>query len=264
MHEIVDWRFPFGQPIQKVVQNDRTPKQVFVLGVYASAVHAKWTGVDGKNIVSALAVASEPYIFWKGDFAEDIIEHIAIPHELGNLSPATQQFNGPSGIALDEMILQPLGLERANAWLCDLVPHSCINPSQKKAIERAYIPIINRYELPKHSVPPVPSKLTDEKLRKEIFEEFFESEAKILILLGDQPIRWFLQHYDNRWKKLSDFGYDIKHYGQLWPTKIGERKISVLPLAHPRQIAKLGHSSAKWYNLHQEWLDRYASQILRS
>jgi len=262
MHEIADWRFPFGQSVQKVIQTDRSPKQVFVLGVYASAVHAKWTGVDGKNIVTALAVASEPYIFWKGDNAKSIIEQITIPSELGNLSPAAQQFNGPSGIALDDLILEPLELKRESAWLCDLVPHSCVNPSQKKAIERAYLPVAKRYNLPEHSVPAVPSKLADEKRRKEILEELFESNAKTLILLGDQPVKWFLQHYDNRWKRLSDFGYENNQYGQLWPTKIDGRKITVLPLAHPRQIAKLGHSSAKWYNLHQEWLDKHARKVL--
>ncbi len=34
--------FPFGQKVKEVVQKDRIPKQVFVLGVYASAVHARW------------------------------------------------------------------------------------------------------------------------------------------------------------------------------------------------------------------------------
>ena len=34
--------FPFGQELKKVEQKDRSPKQAFVLGVYASAVHARW------------------------------------------------------------------------------------------------------------------------------------------------------------------------------------------------------------------------------
>ena len=34
--------YPFGEELKQVVQQDRTPKKVFVLGVYASAVHAKW------------------------------------------------------------------------------------------------------------------------------------------------------------------------------------------------------------------------------
>jgi len=33
------------------------------LGVYVSAVQAKWLNKDGKIIVQALAVASEPEIF---------------------------------------------------------------------------------------------------------------------------------------------------------------------------------------------------------
>ena len=50
--------FPFGQPIKRVVQTDRSPKRVFVLGVYASAVHARWCNDRGKQLVRALAVAS--------------------------------------------------------------------------------------------------------------------------------------------------------------------------------------------------------------
>ena len=48
--------FPFGQPLSIVKQEDRTPKEIFVLGVYASAVHARWIGIDGKVKINALAV----------------------------------------------------------------------------------------------------------------------------------------------------------------------------------------------------------------
>ena len=65
--------FPFGQPLMQVKQKSRTSKGVFVLGVYASAVHARWVDARGKQIVSDLAVASEPEIFWRGDGAEKII-----------------------------------------------------------------------------------------------------------------------------------------------------------------------------------------------
>jgi hypothetical protein len=263
MRDITTWRFPFGQPVRKVIQTDNTPKQVFVLGVYASAVHARWTGVDGKTIVNALAVASEPYIFWKGDHPERIISKISIPFELGSLSPANQQFNGPSGIALDELILDPLGLIRTDAWLCDLVPYSYANPAQKKAIERAYSPVAKKYGLPDHSVPPVPSRLAGKKRCKDILDEFHESKSTILILLGDKPIEWFLRHYDSRWNKLTDFGNDSTTYGRLHSALIDGREIMVLPLAHPRQIAKLGRSSPGWYNLHQTWVKDYSREVLK-
>jgi hypothetical protein len=253
--------FPFGQPVQEVVQTDRTSKDVFVLGVYASAVHARWININEKTIVNALAVASEPYIFWRGEDAGTIIQKIDIPRELGKLIPAKQEFNGPSGLALDNLILNPLGLDRQKVWLCDLVPHSCANPSQSKAIERAYLPIAKKYGLAQHTVPPVPNPLTDGNRRKEILEEIIESESKILIMLGDKPIQWFLTYVDNRWKKLSDFGYITKSYGQLYETHIDGKEILVLPLAHPRQIAKLGKSSAVWHDIHERWLDQSANKV---
>lgn len=38
----MEYKYPFGEIVQPLVQKDRTAKQVFVLGVYASAVHARW------------------------------------------------------------------------------------------------------------------------------------------------------------------------------------------------------------------------------
>lgn len=63
----MNYNFAFGQPLVSVEQKDRSPKGIFILGVYASAVHAKWRDKKGKVLVNALAVASEPYIFWRGN-----------------------------------------------------------------------------------------------------------------------------------------------------------------------------------------------------
>lgn len=73
--------FPFGEPILPLVQPDRTTKRVFVLGVYASAVHARWIGEDGRQKIGAVAVASEPEIFWRGDqdVARQIVSAIRQP-----------------------------------------------------------------------------------------------------------------------------------------------------------------------------------------
>ena len=69
--------YPFGEEVHRLVQQDRTPKKVFVLGVYASAVHARWK--KGNEIIcQAIAVASEPRIFWDGnkEEAKEIIGRI--------------------------------------------------------------------------------------------------------------------------------------------------------------------------------------------
>jgi uracil-DNA glycosylase len=253
--------FPFGQQAREIVQIDRTQKKVFVLGVYASAVHARWVGADNKIIVNALAVASEPYIFWRGENADAIIQSIVVPSGLGKLVSADKQFNGPSGLALDELILKPLGLTRNDAWLCDLVPHSCVNPNQNKAIERAYLPIAKRYELSKPTVPTVPTILTNETRRNAIWDEIQESGANILVLLGDKPVQWFLTYFDPRWKRLGDFIKDGQPYGEFWNVEIKGKKMEVLPLAHPRQIAKLGKSSPVWYDQHQIWIKKDPSGL---
>lgn len=80
--------FPFGEPIRRVAQGDRSPKRVFVLGKYASAVHARWIGPEGDQKIRAVAVASEPCIFWKGEGAEEIVTRIPVPIEAGRLVTA--------------------------------------------------------------------------------------------------------------------------------------------------------------------------------
>jgi len=254
--------FPFGQPVRFVIQQDRTPKRVFVLGVYASAVHARWIGPDMRTIVHALAVASEPYIFWRGEGAEEILRQITVPPQLGRLECPDPKFNGPSGQSLDDHFLKPLGLRRDNAWLCDLVPHSCMNAGQQAAIERAYLPHITQYHLPTPTVTCLPQQLSDASRRAAIQEELGESRADILILLGDQPIRWFLRFFDATYSTLSMFGTDPQAYGQLHPFSIAGKILHVLPLAHPRQVSRLGSSSRGWYNLHRSWETDTAPTLL--
>jgi hypothetical protein len=255
-----EYAFPFGQKIHAVRQIDRGQKKVFVLGVYASAVHARWLDAEGKLIVNALAVASEPEIFWKGDeeTARKIISTISIPPKLGSLTlpeKNEKSLNGPSGISLDRDILSPIKQNRKSTWLCDLLPESRLNINQLKAIYREYVPLMKDYDLPIPTVPSEPTNWTDSDRRREIVQELIESKADTIILLGDQPIKWFLFHLSKKWERLSDFGTTDKEYGRCHPFNcdvIG-RTIQVLPLAHPRQTGKLGNASKIWNNLHNHW-----------
>ena len=249
-----DYRFPFGEKLHRLVQEDRTPKKVFVLGVYASAVHARWMK-DGKVECPALAVASEPRIFWDGneDEAREIIGRIKIPAELGTLSPAGKNLNGPSAKVLDEQILAPLGFSRKDAWLCDLLTESRINSGQKKAIERCYNEYIGQYGLNPVTVPERKSKFCDARRAAEILEELKESDARLLVLLGDIPIKQFLKRVaDIPYSSLQEY-VDLYEYGKPTDVTIQGKTIKVLPLAHPRQIGALGAHSETWYNMHQKW-----------
>jgi len=250
------YKFPFGADLQKVVQTDSSAKKVFILGVYASAVHARWVGTDGKTIVTALAVASEPEIFWRGDNAEVIIKKISIPKGAGYLEPASRTLNGPSGSALDKLYLEPLGLRRKDVWLCDLMPESRLNPNQENAITRHYNPIRAKLNLPKATIPSFSqNEIDNPSRRQEILEELFDSQAEMLILLGDMPLKHFLNHFADKKGTLDDFvNTPVSFYGKVHELTIAGRPFQVLPLCHPRQANRLGASSKKWYALHQEWI----------
>ncbi|MFA7187690.1 MAG: hypothetical protein WC051_05955, partial [Dehalococcoides mccartyi] len=55
-----------------------------------------------KVLANALAVASEQYIFWRGENAEEIISRIPLPEGAGGLISAGEKFNRPTGRALDK------------------------------------------------------------------------------------------------------------------------------------------------------------------
>ena len=240
-----EFTFPFGQKVHTVHQVDCTPKDVFVLGVYASAVHAKWVSQQQKTVVQALAVASEPYIFWRGENAEELVAKISIPSELGILYAAKPEFNGPSGRTLDELYLNVLSRTRDKAWLCDLLPQTRLNAAQLNAIKK-YNRHKKRYLLADVTVPSVPKEFAEEGRRNEIAKEIETANPNLIVLLGDQPIRFFLSAYTSQ-TRLSDFVKTKKDYGHVFPVNINGKQYSILPLVHPRQAGGLGRHSSEWY-----------------
>lgn len=250
----MEYKYPFGEIVQSLVQQDRTAKQVFVLGVYASAVHARWRKGD-KTICQALAVASEPRIFWDGnpEEARAIIDRIHIPAELGSLEPAGCHLNGPSAKVLEEHILEPLGYTRQDAWLCDMLPETRLNTSQVRVLKTKYEPIMEKYGLNPVTIPKRPTVFCDHRRCKEIISELEESQASLLVLLGDIPIQQFLNRITHvSYTSLQEY---VNSYGYGNPSQaiINGRSINILPVAHPRQIGALGGHSKKWYQQHLEW-----------
>ena len=253
--------FPFGRPVERVVQRDRGPKRVFVLGAYASAVHARWLAADGTTLMASVAVASEPEVFWRGDGAEGIIADIALLPGAGSLVSAGETMNGPSGVALDELFLAPLGLDRSDAWLCDLVPYSCKNDRQAKALARTYDPRATALGLPDYDWPDLPEVLAGEARRAEIAAEIAAASPDLIVTLGDQPLKWFTSHYGSK-SRLGSYGETPQDYGRLRECRVGQRTLMLLPLAHPRQVARLGSHSAQLASLHERWIRDVAESLL--
>ena len=84
-------------------------------------------------------------------------------------------------------------------------------------------------------------------------EELLQSEAELLVLLGDIPIAQYLKKV--AYVPYSTLGEYVELYGYGNPTEtvICGKTIKVLPLAHPRQIGALGAHSERWNLAHSEW-----------
>ena len=137
--------------------------------------------------------------------------------------------------------------------MCDLLPESRINSGQKAAIERCYNKYICQYDLKPVTVPERKSKFCDARRAAEILEELKESDARLLVLLGDIPIKQFLKRVaDIPYSSLQEY-VDLFGYGNPTDVTIQGKTIKVLPLAHPRQIGALGYHSKTWCEMHQKW-----------
>ena len=128
-----------------------------------------------------------------------------------------------------------------------------INASQAKAIKERYNPLIEKYGLNPVTIPLRPTLFCDDARAKEITSELMESQAPLLVLLGDIPIAQYLKRVAQiPYTSLGEY-VELYGYAKITETTIGGKKISVLPLAHPRQIGALGAHSERWYIAHKSW-----------
>lgn len=102
-------------------------------------------------------------------------------------------------------------------------------------------------------MPTRPNTYCDRKRCGEITDELLRSEANLLVLLGDLPIKQYLNAVsDASFHSLQEFT-DLYGYGNPAEVNIAGKRIKALPLAHPRQIGALGSHSEKWHDLHRQW-----------
>lgn len=243
------WTFPFGAPLLPARAASRGRARVFVVGVYSSAVHARWLAPDGKKVLCrALAVAPEPYAFWDGSGVERLVAAIqrSVPESVGRLEPADADFNGPSGRALDEQYLRPLGLARSDCWVTDIHDLYYLSPGNRAALAKHYEPLVRSKRVPRVALPLRPSSVSPSKEQLARLEKEFKRAAPDwVITLGNEPLR-------------PTFGTGIPRlstgdYGRPFEAEVFGRRLRGLALCHPRQAARLGPSSRAWFEAHQRW-----------
>lgn len=241
------FRFAFGKPLLPVKVRSRGRRRVFVIGVYPSALHARWVAPDRKTISRAIAIDNEPEPFWKGEDAAERISQInvSIPRAAGNLIEPGSAFNGPSGIALDRSYLGPMGFMRRDCWITDLQNVYLANAGQIAVINGPYARMMH-VGLPAASLPERKGTLASlpEERMQELRSEFEESESELVITLGNEPI------------KVLKLGASLRQedYGTRRSVRLFDRQVDHLPLVHPRQSGGLGSHSASWRTVHARWI----------
>ena len=142
-----------------------------------------------------------------------------------------------------------------------------MNDKQARAIDRAYLPVARELSLPRVDWPRAPKsatdwqKVVDQTRTDQIVSEIEEASPEVLITLGDDPLRRFAR-FHRTGSRLAAYGQTGEAYGRLHEATIGRCRLHLLPLAHPRQAARLGRSSPKWARAHLDWIAIRASGLL--
>lgn len=110
-----------------------------------------------------------------------------------------------------------------------MLPETRLNKNQVKLLNEKYSPLIDKYDLNEVTVTCLPTGPTasfcNDKRLAEITDELLRSEADLLVLLGDLPIKQYLkQAADISFRSLKDY-VDKFGYGNKTEIFIGNKKI---------------------------------------
>jgi hypothetical protein len=199
--------FPFGSP-----STPRQPRRadgaaaVFVLGVYPSALHVRWTlpswWSGEQRVVGALAVADEPTVFWEGDDAHELVAAwkssvgFREGDTPGDWGSARAAGNGTSGRPVRDRVLRPLGVDVDEAWFTDAVDRFFVKRGgaarqQGDVIDAVYQPFAAEAGLPSATIPPrpTPARLVEIAVtehRDRLRAELVEASAPVVVTLGEE------------------------------------------------------------------------------
>lgn len=191
-------QFPFGRPATR--RPPRCPPsgsaELFVLGVYPSALHVRWQPPDGRPI-GALAVDDEPTVFWDGADAKERIEDwkkaVDWSPSWGTVGGAGG--NGSSGRHVVDHVLTPLGVSADRVHFTDCLPTYFVKDgagSQRDAIDKYYEPFAARQARLSRADLPSRPKAT-ELVRRAVAEEgvtlrqqLAEARAPRVVTLGQE------------------------------------------------------------------------------
>lgn len=268
--------FPFGvESSPRSARRSVGPAAAFVLGVYPSALHVRWTlpawSTEMSRGVRALAVADEPTVFWDGAGADALVESWKLrsafvegddPGQHGHVAAAG---NGTSGRPVVDRVLSPLGIAADETWFTDAVDRffvkrgSRARPEQGDVIDAVYTPFAHRVGLPAASLPtrPNPSdliRLAVTEHRDRLLSDIAASETSVVVTLGEEARRVLADIADHAegppTVALESRTGQTDAYGEPGQIRVAGRSAAWFAVTHP------GNRSQAWRELHDLWISR--------
>jgi hypothetical protein len=254
----VEGAFPFGRKVLPRPPSATSPRRVFVLGAYPSALHVRWRPPKPYRIVAALAVDNEPEPFWTADDEEQQIERwrdqVGFLPAWGSVSRAAR-LNGSSGRWLRDKVLIPLGLHRHETWITDCLDTYRGSDDQHSRLRDTYRPLAEAAGLPLASLPPHPRhedaivKEAAERHHARLLDELHEAAPEQLITLGRAALRVLLglvQVEDEVTPALEVDPDGNGSYGQTVRVRVVGHQATWLCLAHPAAAPRYQLAHDRW------------------
>jgi uracil-DNA glycosylase len=244
----------FGKPVSPSKPRADGPRDVFILGVYPSALHVRWQVPGRARPVQAVAVDSEPEPFWTGHDegcqVERWLREISFRSSWGQVEPCGR-LNGSSGVWVDEMILSPLGINRSDAWITDCIDtyfESADAATRLAEPEIVNAIMTNGIPAPNHRAHPSENDIVREAIgvhSNRLRAELVAARPRMVVTLGNAALRVVAElggagHIP---RKLSPVG---ELYGKPLEGRIEDLKFEWLPFAHPASPAPYQRAHQKW------------------
>lgn len=252
--------FPFGQPLLPCEPSGNGKTRLFILGAYPSALHVRWTPPKPLRPIQAIAVDNEPEPFWTGLDEDARIEAwkaaVGWQPEWGIVAKAGK-LNGSSGRWVENNVLTPLSVARAEAWITDCLNTYRCSESLAARLEDTYTPFARDFNRARHVLIEHPSEddIVREALsahRERLSRQLADSRPDLVVTLGNAALRVLAEFVEivghPAQKKLA-----VEGYGSSMPIKVGSRNAEWLPLAHPA-------APEKYQLAHEEWIKKRMGQ----
>lgn len=232
-------RFPFGRPAtRRPPRQPAGPAALFVLGVYPSALHVRWTLPD------QLIAAWQDQVNWAPEWG----------------TIASVGGNGSSGRIVTEHVLNPLGVHPQQAYFTDCLPTYFVKSgprSQGGRIRAVYDPFAaaSAGRLAPADLPPrpTPRELVGRAVLEErdlLLAQLTESGAPAVVTLGQEAADVLAAIIDTR--PITLVPDDT--YGRPRSLNAAGRPVEWLALVHP------GNRATSWATRHRTWMTQQQAE----